>query len=69
MKRDVLARVLLGADELVLSLDAHDRLDIRLWTDTGRVRMASANGLTIPFNEIPKLIAALQDAARGKEAA
>jgi hypothetical protein len=45
-----------------------DGLDVRLWTATGGVRMASANGLTLHLNDVPKLIAALERAA-GKDAA
>jgi hypothetical protein len=63
-KRTPLARIPIGNDELVLSVDDRDRIDIRMWTDTSGVRMASANGLTIHRNDVPKLIAALQGAKR-----
>jgi hypothetical protein len=42
MKRAVLARISLGADELVLITDTRNNLDIRVWTATGGVRMAGA---------------------------
>ena len=68
MNRVVLARFPVGkADELVLSLDARDRLDIRLWTATGGIRMASANGLILHLEDVLKLIAALERVV-GKEA-
>ena len=63
-KRVVLARNPIGQDEIVVTLDDRDRLDIRLWTATGGVRMASANGLTIQRDDVPKLIEALQRAMR-----
>jgi hypothetical protein len=68
MKRVVLARIPVGKeDEIVLSLDARNRLDVRLWTATGGIPMASANGLTLHLDDVPKHIAALERAA-GKEA-
>jgi hypothetical protein len=67
-KRATLARLRIGKDELVVTLDESDGLDVRLWTATGGVRMASANGLTLHLNDVPKLIAALERAA-GKDAA
>ena len=66
MKRTPIARIPISNDELVITLDDHKRLDIRLWTASGGVRMSSANGLTIPLRDVPKLIAALQ---RAKKAA
>ena len=63
--RQVLARVPLGTDELVLSVDDRDRIDIRLWTATGGVRMASRHGLTLHLTDLPKLIGALA-LARGE---
>ena len=68
-KRVVLARIPIGNDEIVVTLDDRDRIDIRLWTATGGVRMASANGLTIPRDDVPKLIAALERAMRQEAAA
>jgi len=71
MKRVIFARIPINDDELVLSVDAHERLDVRLWTATGTggPRMASANGLTLHVGDVPKLIAALERAAREAAAA
>jgi len=55
-------RVRHGRDELVLSLNKHDRLDLRLWTAAGGVRMEPPTGLTLHLNDVPKLIDALQGA-------
>jgi len=60
-KRVTLARIPIGSDELVVSFDER-RIDIRLWTDSGGVRFASANGLTIHRSDIPTLIDALERA-------
>jgi hypothetical protein len=57
-----LARIPIGNDELVLTLDAHDRLDIRVHTPTGALHFPNKNALTIP--DVPKPIAALQGAVR-----
>jgi hypothetical protein len=51
-KCTALARIPIGQDELVISLA------------TSGIRLASANGLTIPLTEISKLIAALECAVR-----
>jgi hypothetical protein len=59
-----LAAFPIGDDELVISVDAHGNLDIRLHTNTGGVRMASANGLTLHLNDVPKLIDALKAVKR-----
>jgi hypothetical protein len=64
MTRTRLATFAIGADELVIALDPHGNLDIRLHTDTSGVRMASANGLTIHLSDVPKLIDALKAARR-----
>jgi hypothetical protein len=48
MKRAVLARIPIGNNELVVSIDERDRIDLRLWTCTAGVSMASANGVTLP---------------------
>jgi hypothetical protein len=58
--RQILARVPLGDDELVLSLDHQNRLDVRVWTATAGVRMASGNGLTIALTYLPHLLDALE---------
>ena len=50
----------LGADELVLSTDAHGKLDLRVWTATGSLRMASRNGLALDRADLPALIDALR---------
>ena len=63
-KRVVLTRIPVGADEIVVSLDERARVDVRLWTSTSGVRMASANGLTLPLTDLPKLIEALERAMR-----
>ena len=63
-QRTPIARNPIGQDELVISLDDRDRIDIRVWTATGGVRMASASGLTIRRDDVPKLIEALQRAMR-----
>ena len=63
-KRTVIARIPIGHDEIVVTLDDRDRLDIRLWTASGGIRMASANGLTIHRRNVPALIAALERATR-----
>ena len=65
-RRTPIARIPIGNDELVITLDDHKRLDIRAWTASGGVRMASANGLTIRLNDVPKLIAVLERAREKK---
>ena len=65
-RRKVLDRIPLGDDELVVSLDDRDRIDMRPWTATGSVRMASANGLTLHRNDLSKLLDALH-ALSGEE--
>ena len=52
-QRTPIARNPIGQDELVISLDDRDRIDIRVWTATGGVRMASASGLTIGATMFP----------------
>jgi hypothetical protein len=68
MSKRVLARVSLGADELVLSVDDKGRVDVRLWTASSVVRMASANGLTLHRSDVPKLIEALHAITREEAA-
>jgi hypothetical protein len=67
-RRTPLARLDLGRDQLVVSIDDHGNVDLRLWTDTAGVRLASKAGITFPCERLGDLIAALK-AARRKEAA
>jgi hypothetical protein len=43
-KRTTLARIDIGNDELVVTLDERDRLDVRVWTTTAGVS-ASPTGM------------------------
>ena len=61
--RLVLARIEIGHDELVITLDG-ERVDVRVHTPTGGLRFPSKNGLTININDVPKLIGALQAARK-----
>jgi hypothetical protein len=67
-RRTVLARIPLGKDALVVTLDG-DRVDIRVHTPTGGLRFPSKNGLTINHGDLPALIEALQHALTREEAA
>jgi hypothetical protein len=63
-RRTVLDRIPLDdGDELVVSTADRERIDVRVWTRTAGVSMASANGLTINVTDIPALISALERAA------
>jgi hypothetical protein len=66
--RTRLATIPLDLDELVVSVDERDRIDIRLWTDTSGVRMPSGKGVTVPRWALRDLIEALRRARR-REAA
>lgn len=62
--RIAIARIPVDRDELVVSVDERDRIDIRLWTDTSGVRFPSKSGVTVERWALPDLINALQRAKR-----
>ncbi len=66
--RLAIARIPIGQDELVVSVDEHDRIDIRLWTETGGVRFPSKHGVTVPRSALRDLIDAMKAAKRGAAA-
>ena len=59
-----LAAIPLDRDELVVSVDERDRIDVRLWTDTGGIRFPSKHGIAVPRHALPEIIAALELARR-----
>jgi hypothetical protein len=67
-RRTPVARVSLGRDELVVSLDGHGNVDLRLWTDTGGIHFPSKSGITFPRERLDDLIDALQGARKDGQA-
>ena len=67
-KRTVIARIPIGHDEIVISLDDRDRIDVRVHTLTGGLHFPSNNALTLRREHLAALIEALEGAMR-KEAA
>jgi hypothetical protein len=61
-RRTRIARIPIGVDELVVSVDDRDHVDVRLWTDTSGVRFPSKHGVTVPRHVINDLINALRSA-------
>jgi hypothetical protein len=66
--RVAVARIPVGQDELVVSIDEHDRIDLRIWTRTGDLKFPSKHGVTVPRHALRDLIDALM-AARRRDAA
>ncbi len=62
--RHAIARIPLGQDELVVSIDERGDLDLRIWTPSGDLRFPSKHGVSVPKWALRDLIDALQQAKR-----
>ncbi len=62
--RHAIARIPIGQDELVVSIDELDRIHLRVWTPSGGLKFPSKHGVSVPRYALRDLIEALKAAKR-----